>query len=171
MAGDFSGLTATGRPISGHDRKTMVKRSRSSSSQLSSEKVTGASWSADTLRVDRIDDGKGRPSSSQLRKSLSFQGTSGLWDYPANDTSKEQESRKGVGQQLGLGTYMVERQSDLHIVQAKPKIKGSFATSFCQNILSRTENNILGSRHSSSSSNDSEALEGRQPDDTSCTQR
>ena len=129
VAGDLSGLSATGRPISGQERKTPVRRSRSSSSQLSTERLTDSSWSADTLRIDRIDEGKTRPfSSSHIKKSLSFQGMSGFWDYSMKVSSKDQDLRKGSSQ-VGFDVQ--------NSVPAKSKIKGSFATSFCQTVLRR----------------------------------
>lgn len=141
MAGDISGLSAKGRPISGHERKPIVKRSRSSSSHLSSERITELSWSADTLRIDKIDENNGRPSSStQLRKSYSFQGTSGLWDYPVVEMSTDSKITKGLSQ-VGSSAYVSEWSSGDN-VPAKPKIKGSFASSFCQSVLSHSKHSI-----------------------------
>lgn len=152
MAGDFSGLTATGRPFSSHERKPMTRLTRSNSTQSSSDIRLGVSCSAETINVDRIGEegGKRRPQSTHVKRSSSFQGPDGMWDRTQSDVMNAQ-SRKNLSQ-LGYGSYLKENGVlGYYDAQARAKMsqtRGSFVTSFCQNVLNRPKDGLSSGDHS-----------------------
>lgn len=113
MAGDLSGLTATGRCISSNERKQAMRIAHSNSTRSSSGNRVGASCSADTISVGRPGEKGGkrrRPLSTQVN--TCFQEADGVCQRTQSAMTKDlgTQSRHGVSQ-LGYASYLVENNS------------------------------------------------------------
>ena len=139
MAGDWSGLTATGRPISSCRTKRQPKRKEirdqpipatSSEIRISTEPLEDAPR-PHSVMSGRVESGRGnRSKEGGVKRSIS--GEDRVWN---RISQKQEEQAKQV---LSYRSDLMKTASSRPPEDAS---RGTFAASFCQNFLSKQPNN------------------------------
>lgn len=143
MAGDLSGLTATGRPISSCRTKRLPKRKEtrdqpipetSSEIRISTGPLQDASLRPQSVMSGRIESVSGsRPKEEGVRRSIS--GEDQVWNRISQ--KQEEQARQVLSYRSDL-LRTASRQEDAS--------RGTFAASFCQNFLSKQPKNLVQQR-------------------------
>ena len=147
IAGDLSGLTATGRPISSHGKRHVTKLVRTvlnqlppapSTTKMSSKEISvGLYSSQDSLRSqsatvnDQIkEDGLKRSLSETIRGHTNLQGDWKRGNQSGQvESSQQEQMRRSLSYQGDQIRRSLNKQGDQN--------RGTFVATFCQNILNR----------------------------------
>ena len=137
VAGDFSGLTATGRPISNSRHRRPARMTNVMHDQSNSKFSSGDSTRPRSVMMSRVGS-EGKSKDGGVQRSVSTEDR--VWGH----IQQEQSIKSGL-------SYRVERMKNQN--REEMASRASFAANFCQNLLTkgRDQSNIDKAREDTES--------------------